>query len=116
MQVFRSLGTYLKLSYKSSQTCLQNSGRSADQLASSCLIFLMIRTMLPLAIQCQEFFNALILWQLARQPAARIGAISAGLDKEKLKVGMRVQAVWKEDYDERGEGPGDILYFKEIGK
>jgi len=37
-------------------------------------------------------------------------------DKEKLREGMRVEAVWKEDYDERGLGPGDILYFKEIGK
>jgi uncharacterized OB-fold protein len=37
-------------------------------------------------------------------------------DKEKLKEGMRVKAVWKEDYNERGQGPGDILYFKEIGK
>ena len=37
-------------------------------------------------------------------------------DKDKLKVGTRVQAVWKEDYEERGMGPGDILYFKEIGK
>jgi uncharacterized OB-fold protein len=37
-------------------------------------------------------------------------------DKEKLKEGMRVEAVWKEDYNERGLGPGDILYFKEIGK
>jgi len=27
-----------------------------------------------------------------------------------------VQAVWKEDYNERGQGPNDILYFKEIGK
>jgi len=27
-----------------------------------------------------------------------------------------VQAVWKENYEERGQGPGDILYFKEIGK
>ena len=35
-------------------------------------------------------------------------------DKDKLKVGMRVQAVWKEDYDERGQGPGDILYFRTI--
>jgi uncharacterized OB-fold protein len=37
-------------------------------------------------------------------------------DTEKLKVGTRVQAVWKENYEERGQGPGDILYFKEIGK
>ena len=35
-------------------------------------------------------------------------------DKDKLRVGMRVQAVWKEDYDERGQGPNDILYFKTI--
>jgi hypothetical protein len=37
-------------------------------------------------------------------------------DKDKLKIGTRVQAVWKEDYNERGQGPNDILYFKEIGK
>ncbi len=37
-------------------------------------------------------------------------------DKERLREGMRVQAVWKEDYNERGQGPSDILYFKEIGK
>jgi len=35
-------------------------------------------------------------------------------DKDKLRVGMRVQAVWEEDYDERGQGPADILYFKSI--
>jgi uncharacterized OB-fold protein len=35
-------------------------------------------------------------------------------DKDKLKVGTRVQAVWKEDYDERGEGMADILYFRTI--
>jgi uncharacterized OB-fold protein len=35
-------------------------------------------------------------------------------DKEKLKVGARVQAVWQEDYDERGQGPGDILYWRTI--
>ena len=35
-------------------------------------------------------------------------------DKDKLRVGMRVQAVWKEGYDERGQGPADILYFKSI--
>ncbi len=35
-------------------------------------------------------------------------------DKDKLKVGMRVQAVWKEDYEERGQGPADILYFRTI--
>ena len=37
-------------------------------------------------------------------------------DKEKLKVGMRVQAVWREDYDERGQGLGDILYWRTIEK
>jgi len=37
-------------------------------------------------------------------------------DKDKLRVGARVQAVWKEKYEERGQGPQDILYFKEIGK
>jgi uncharacterized OB-fold protein len=35
-------------------------------------------------------------------------------DKEKLKVGVRVQAVWKEDYDERGQGYGDIRFFRTI--
>lgn len=35
-------------------------------------------------------------------------------DKEKLKAGVRVQAVWQEDYDERGQGPGDILYWRTI--
>lgn len=35
-------------------------------------------------------------------------------DKEKLKVGMRVQAVWKENEEELGEGMGDILYFRTI--
>ena len=35
-------------------------------------------------------------------------------DKDKLRVGMRVQAVWKEDYDERGQGPNDIPYFTTI--
>jgi uncharacterized OB-fold protein len=35
-------------------------------------------------------------------------------DKDKLRVGMRVQAVWKEDYDERGQGPGDVLYWRTI--
>ena len=35
-------------------------------------------------------------------------------DKEKLKDGMRVQAVWEEDCDKRGEGMGDILYWRTI--
>lgn len=35
-------------------------------------------------------------------------------DKDKLKVGMRVEAVWKEREEERGEGMGDILYFRAI--
>jgi uncharacterized OB-fold protein len=35
-------------------------------------------------------------------------------DKEKLKEGMRVQAVWKEDYDERGIGQQDIQFFRTI--
>lgn len=35
-------------------------------------------------------------------------------DAEKLKVGMRVQAVWREDREERGEGTADILYFRTI--
>ncbi len=34
-------------------------------------------------------------------------------DAEKLKAGMRVQAVWKDD-DERGEGIADIKYFRTI--
>jgi uncharacterized OB-fold protein len=34
-------------------------------------------------------------------------------DAEKLKVGMRVEAVWKED-EERGEGTADIKYFRTI--
>jgi uncharacterized OB-fold protein len=34
-------------------------------------------------------------------------------DVEKLKVGMRVEAVWRED-DERGEGVADIEYFRTI--
>ena len=35
-------------------------------------------------------------------------------DPEKLKEGVRVQAVWKEDYDERGIGMQDILYYRTI--
>ncbi|NQT72376.1 MAG: OB-fold domain-containing protein [Chloroflexi bacterium] len=35
-------------------------------------------------------------------------------DPEKLKVGMRVQAVWKEDYDERGLGMQDVPYYRTI--
>lgn len=35
-------------------------------------------------------------------------------DPEKLKPGMRVQAVWNENEEERGEGLGDILYFRTI--
>jgi uncharacterized OB-fold protein len=34
-------------------------------------------------------------------------------DADKLKVGMRVEAVWRED-DERGEGTSDIQYFRTI--
>jgi uncharacterized OB-fold protein len=34
-------------------------------------------------------------------------------DPEKIEVGMRVEAVWKED-DERGEGTADIKYFRTI--
>ncbi len=33
-------------------------------------------------------------------------------DPEKLKVGMRVEAVWKEEG--RGTGMGDVLYFRTI--
>ncbi len=36
-------------------------------------------------------------------------------DKDKLKKGMRVQAVWKESEEERGRGlDEDILYFRTI--
>ena len=35
-------------------------------------------------------------------------------DPEKLKVGMRVEAVWREDYEERGEGTADIKFFRTI--
>lgn len=35
-------------------------------------------------------------------------------DEKKLKAGMRVEAVWREDENERGEGSADILYWKEI--
>jgi len=34
-------------------------------------------------------------------------------DVNKLKVGMRVKAVWRED-DERGEGMSDVKYFRTI--
>lgn len=34
-------------------------------------------------------------------------------DPKKLKVGMRVQAVWREDH-ERGEGTADVKYFRTI--
>jgi len=34
-------------------------------------------------------------------------------DAAKLKVGMRVEAVWKEDH-ERGEGTADVKYFRTI--
>ena len=34
-------------------------------------------------------------------------------DAEKLRVGMRVKAVWKEDH-ERGEGAADVKYFRTI--
>ncbi len=35
-------------------------------------------------------------------------------DEKKLKIGMRVKAVWKEDEADRGEGTADILYYKEF--
>ncbi len=35
-------------------------------------------------------------------------------DEKKLKEGMRVEAVWKDDEDERGEGTVDIRYFRTI--
>jgi len=35
-------------------------------------------------------------------------------DTKKLKEGMRVQAVWEEDYEKRGQGFQDILYFRTI--
>ncbi len=34
-------------------------------------------------------------------------------NEENLKVGMRVEAVWKEDH-ERGEGTADVRYFRTI--
>ena len=34
-------------------------------------------------------------------------------DADKLEVGMRVEAVWKEDH-ERGEGTADVRYFRTI--
>ena len=36
-------------------------------------------------------------------------------DADKLEVGMRVEAVWKEDH-ERGEGTADVKYFRTIEK
>ena len=36
-------------------------------------------------------------------------------DADKLEVGMRVEAVWKEDH-ERGEGAADVRYFRTIEK
>lgn len=36
-------------------------------------------------------------------------------DVNKLKVGMRVEAVWRED-GERGEGMSDVKYFRTIGE
>jgi len=36
-------------------------------------------------------------------------------DAEKLTVGMRVEAVWRED-NERGEGTADVRYFRTIEK
>ena len=35
-------------------------------------------------------------------------------DTQKLKEGMRVKAVWEEDYEKRGQGYQDILYFRTI--
>ncbi|MFO8010715.1 MAG: OB-fold domain-containing protein [Dehalococcoidia bacterium] len=35
-------------------------------------------------------------------------------DTEKLKEGMRVRAVWEEDYDKRGLGLQDVLYYRTI--
>lgn len=35
-------------------------------------------------------------------------------DEKKLKIGVRVEAVWKEEESERGEGTADILYWREI--
>ena len=35
-------------------------------------------------------------------------------DTKKLREGMRVQAVWEEDYEKRGQGFQDILYFRTI--
>jgi uncharacterized OB-fold protein len=36
-------------------------------------------------------------------------------DPKKIKVGMRVKAVWREDH-ERGEGTADVKYFRTIRK
>ncbi len=35
-------------------------------------------------------------------------------DAEKLTEGVRVQAVWKEDPDDRGLGMQDVLFYREI--
>ena len=35
-------------------------------------------------------------------------------DADKLKEGMRVKAVWKEDIEDRGIGMQDILYYRTI--
>ena len=35
-------------------------------------------------------------------------------DTSKLREGMRVRAVWEEDYEKRGQGYQDILYFRTI--
>ena len=35
-------------------------------------------------------------------------------DESKLKEGMRVEAVWREPEEDRGEGTADILYFRTI--
>ncbi len=43
----------------------------------------------------------------------RIGHRLEETDMEKVKKGMRVQAVWKEK-EERGNAMGDILYFRKI--
>ncbi len=37
-------------------------------------------------------------------------------DEKKLKEGMRVEAVWKENEEDRGEGTADIKFFRTIDK
>jgi len=43
-----------------------------------------------------------------------MGARLEETDMEKLYKGMRVEAVWREPKEERGQGMGDIMYFRKI--